>query len=154
MINPVSPFMRVARMEESGGKRKRHDSDHKAGGTAFESHRSRIDAAIAGRELKFMKLSTGTRRIWAYDLEKWWRSKRAKDFSDGPINSDQPIKVTEPERLLTLAQAAKRCGVDTSKIWAAHWSGQLGLVVLGPRANRVLLSELERWWRAKATELR
>jgi hypothetical protein len=60
-------------------------------------HRSRIDAAIAGREPKFMKLNTGTRRISAYDLEKWWRSKRAKDFSDGPINSDQPIKVTEPE---------------------------------------------------------
>jgi excisionase family DNA binding protein len=117
-------------------------------------NRARIDAAIASGELKFMKLSTGTRRIWAYDLEKWWRSKRAKDFSDGPINSDQPIKVTEPERLLTLAQAAKRCGVDTSKIWAAHWSGQLDLVVLGPRANRLMLSELDRWWRAKATELR
>jgi excisionase family DNA binding protein len=114
-------------------------------------HRSRIDAAIAGRELKFMKLSTGTRRIWAYDLEKWWRSKRAKDFSDGPIDSDQPIERTEPERLLTLAEAAKRCHIETSKLCSAHWSGQLGLVVLGPGSHRVLLSELSRWSRPQAT---
>jgi excisionase family DNA binding protein len=118
-------------------------------------HRSRIDAAIAGRELKFMKLSTGTRRIWAYDLEKWWRSKRAKDVSHRGeilgINSEQPIERTEPERLLTLAEAAKRCHIETSKLWSAHWSGQLGLVVLGPCSHRVLLSELSRWSRPQAT---
>jgi hypothetical protein len=53
--------------------------------------------------------------------------EEGEGFFRWAINSDQPIKVTEPERLLTLAQAAKRCGVDTSKIWAAHWSGQLDL---------------------------
>jgi len=67
------------------------------------------------------------------------------------MNSDQPIERTDPERLLTLAEAAKRCGVDTSKIWAAHWSGRLDIVVLGPCSHRVLLSELGRWSRPQAT---
>src|SRR5260370_32293874 len=100
-----------------------------------------------------MKLSTGTRRIWAYDLEKWWRSMSAKDFPHRgairPINSDQAVELTEPERLLSLAEAARRCGIQTGEIWRAFWDGQIGLVVLGPRANRIFLSELDQWWQSQ-----
>lgn len=38
--------------------------------------------------------------------------------------------------LLTPAGAANRYGIQTGKIWSAFGSGQLGLVVLGPKAVR------------------
>ena len=110
--------------------------------------RARIDAAIAMGELRIIKLGAATRRIRVADLEKWWRSKRAHCFGrriTAQAVSDHTSEPAEPERLLRLAEAAKRCEIETSKLWAAHWSGQLDLVVLGPHLHRVLLSELDQW---------
>jgi hypothetical protein len=80
---------------------------------------------------------------------RWWRSRRIK----WPAATRDPANESEPEfrtyRTRETAHAASRCGIQTGKIWSAFGSGQLGLVVLGPRANRVLLSELDRWWRSK-----
>jgi excisionase family DNA binding protein len=109
-------------------------------------NRAKIDAAIAYGELRFVRLGPRQRRILASDLSKWWRSKRAKDLSPrGPtrlIISLEPLELTEPDRLLQPAEAAKRGGIPTGKIWSALWRRELGRFVLGPHTNRILLSEV------------
>jgi hypothetical protein len=52
-----------------------------------------------------------------------------------------------------MSEAAERCGIQPTEIWSAHWNGQLCIIVLGPRTNRVLLSELDRWWRTVQTSV-
>ena len=40
--------------------------------------RDRIDGALASRELAYVILGPGTRRIWLSDLKKWLASKTVK----------------------------------------------------------------------------
>jgi hypothetical protein len=54
MINPVSPFMRVARMEDLVESVKDTILTIKQAAQRSRVHRSRIDAAIAGRELSMV----------------------------------------------------------------------------------------------------
>jgi excisionase family DNA binding protein len=41
-------------------------------------HRSRIDAAIEMKQLRFVNMGARTRRIWLSDLKKWLASKTVK----------------------------------------------------------------------------
>ena len=63
---------------------------------------------------------------------RWWRSRRIKWPRRGgipPMNLNQNFETIEPERLLTPTHVASRRGIQTSKIWSAFGSGQLGLVM-------------------------
>jgi excisionase family DNA binding protein len=41
-------------------------------------HRSRIDAALEMKQLRFVNMGARTRRIWLSDLKKWLASKTVK----------------------------------------------------------------------------
>jgi hypothetical protein len=50
---------------------------------------------------------------------RWWRSRRIKGSRRRgipPMNLNQNFQPIEPERLLTPADAANRCGIQTGKI--------------------------------------
>ena len=59
---------------------------------------------------------------------------------------------SEQAELLTLEEAAERCKVGEKFLRAAIRARQLRVVILGPRAHRISVKELERWWAAKQTK--
>jgi excisionase family DNA binding protein len=63
------------------------------------------------------------------------------------------MKKDESDRseLLTLEEAAERCKVGEKFLRDAIRRRQVRVVILGPRAHRIQVKELERWWDAKQT---
>lgn len=57
------------------------------------------------------------------------------------------------EELLSIAEAAKRCGVSRHRIDAAINGGELAFYQIGERARKIKVSDLLRWLEAKRTRI-
>jgi hypothetical protein len=103
---------------------------------------STVGEAMRKRELGNIRLRERAFRIPAWELREWWLNKWV-----GPVIPHAWTGPIEPDRLLNLSEAASRCSCDPRLLRSAFRARQLAFVDFGSHARRVLLSELERWWR-------
>ena len=53
------------------------------------------------------------------------------------------------DRLVSIKEAAKLCSVQELFIRKAIWRRELKVVILGPKAHRLWISELNKWAKGK-----
>jgi excisionase family DNA binding protein len=62
--------------------------------------------------------------------------------------SDRRSKQSVPrDELLTIAEAAQRSKVNEKVIRKAIQSGEMTIIMLGPKSPRIAPEELKRWWK-------
>jgi excisionase family DNA binding protein len=63
-----------------------------------------------------------------------------------------PALQPEPNRLMTMKEAAEYCKVHRGRISAALEMKEIRVVNLGPRTNRIWLSDLKKWLDSKTVK--
>ena len=69
--------------------------------------------------------------------------------SYNPLTSGRPEESPFEDRMISIKEAAERCSVQEMFIRKAIRRRELKVVILGPKAHRLWLSDLIRWGEGK-----